>query len=471
VTGERVLAGVASVPGRERSLARTVASLASQVDRIAVSLNGHEEIPEFLGGYPHASVVIRDGGGGDGEKFAAVDDWDGLVVTCDDDLLYPADYVSRIEAGLDRYGPGVMVGFHGGRTLGWNGAHKAASHRSIRCLGELATDDVDVNVLGTGTLGFRPAEVPVWRDVFRTANMADVHLACHAQRFGIPMVALAHREGWLRDIQPAASESIYESNQVGDGSVRDTRAARRAALESVDWSETPRRPRVRVSVATCGRPHLLPELLRDLERQARYVDLDVAVYEDPAGCDYQAARAIVEANGWSWHRFDQRLGRENHARLVACELGDCATSGADWFVFLPDDVRLVRHAIPRALDTWAQLDEPATLTLWRLRDHEGLMNWTGRFPLDRGEAWEIFHVDGIYLCQRDTLELFDFGLPERLPGGPSSSGVGRAMSLRLHAAGRRMYRVQRSLATPVAGERSMMNPDASDRLYPGLVAA
>jgi hypothetical protein len=469
---ERVLAGIASVPERSASLELAVASLGPQVDRLAISLNGYDDVPAFLSGYPHALVFVRGGGnGGDAEKFAAVDDWDGIVVTCDDDLIYPADYVKRIRSGLDLYGPGVIVGFHGGKTLGWNGAHKAATHKAIRCLDDLGADDTDVNVLGTGVIGFRPSEVPLWRDVFRSPNMADVHLACHAHRFEIPMVALEHRAGWLRDVQPVGTPSIYESNRAADGSERDTRVARKAALDSIDWSEPARRPQVHVAIATCGRPHLLPILLDDLEREGRYVDLEVTVYEDPSDCDYGAALQIVDDNGWAWHRFDERLGRKRHGQLVARELADCRDSAAGWFVFLPDDVRLSRHAIPRAIETWRHLDDPATLTLWRLRDHEGSMNWTGKFPRDRGEAWEVFHVDGIYMCRQDALEVFDYTLPDKLPGGPMSSGVGRWMSLQLHNAGRRMYRVQRSLATPVLGEPSMMNPDASDRSYPGMVAA
>lgn len=468
---DQVLAGVASIPGREASLEAVMAAVAPQVDRIAVSLNGHEEIPEFLCRYPHASVIVRgDGGGGDAEKFADVDGWDGFVVTVDDDIAYPAGYVGRLLEGLVEHGIDRIVGFHGGTTAGWTGAHTAATVRQIRCLGGLAADDPDVNVLGTGALAFHAAHVPVWRSLFRSPNMADVHLACHAHRFAIPMVALAHRQGWLRDIQPGGP-SIYESNRAGDGSVRDTRAARELELAAIDWTAPPARPRMRVSVATCARPHLLPRLLDDLEREGRYVDLEVAVYEDPSDSDYAVARAQVERNGWTWHRFDRRLGKTDHGQLVTAEFVGCRGSGADWFAFLPDDVRLVRHALPRAIDVWRQLDEPSALTLWRLSDHEGRMNWTGRFPLDRGAAFEVFHLDGIYLCRRELLEVFSYELPARLPAGPMSSGVGRAMSLRLHGAGHRMYRVPRSLAVPVVGEPSVMNADATDRLQPGMVAA
>lgn len=463
----RTLVGIASIPERAASLERTVASLATQADEIHVSLNDYRRAPAFLGDYPNVTFSVRPAGfnGGDAEKFAAVDDWDGVVVTCDDDLLYPPDYVETLLAGLARY-PGSMVGFHGGKTLGWNGSSTAASHKRIRCLGTLDMDDTDVNVLGTGALAYDATRVPVWRDLFRHANMADVHLACHARTLGIPMVALKHQEGWIQNLQDGPG--IYESNKTGDGSTRDTRERRRSELEQFDWTTPPSRPRVRVSVATCERAHLLPGLLDDLEREAQWVDMNVAVYEDRSGADYGESRERVDGNGWEWHRFTRRLGKHQHWRLVSEEFKGCRHSPADWFVFLPDDIRLVRHALPRAIDTWQRLQEPTTLTLWRLRDHEGQTNWTGKLPVQHENAWEVFHVDGIHLCRRPLLEFFDYQLPALTAKRATSSGVGRAMSLRLHAARKRMYRVDASLAVPVPDEPSVMNPEAGDRAYAGV---
>lgn len=467
------MAGIASVPERVGSLEQTVRSLAPQVDRVFVSLNGYTSWPEFIDELTNVRAVVRDENGGDAEKFAEVDDWPGIVLTCDDDLLYPPDYADVLVAGLERHGLDTLVGFHGGTTAGWNGSHTAASVKRIRCLGDLAADDPDVNVLGTGALAFHADHVPIWRDLFWHPNMADVHLACHAHAFGLRMVALAHRAGWIQNILSAGQTGIYEANKAGDGSARDTRAARKAELDRVDWLAAPVRPRVRVSIATCERPELLDDLLTDLEIVMRRLDIHVAVYEDPSDADYRAPRARVERNGWSWHRFDERLGKARHHELVTREMADCEASDAEWFVFLPDDVRLIRHAIPRAITTWSRLADPSTLTLWRLKDHEGQPNWTGLLPEQRDHAFEVFHVDGIYLCRRETLEFLGYRcppLPRRYrPGRATSSGVGRSMSLTLHDAGRRMYRVAKSLAIPVQGAPSVMNPNVRDRRYPGVV--
>lgn len=459
MTDVSVMVGIASIPERVGSLEQTVASLAPQADRIAVSLNGYPRVPAFLNAYRNVDATLRrDPNGGDAEKFAAVDDWPGIVATCDDDLLYPPDYIAALVGGFGRHGDDKIVGFHGGKTYGWNGSALAATHKQIRCLGALAADDTDVNVLGTGAMAFQPRHVPLWRDVFRTPNMADVHLACHARALGIPLVALAHGAGWLKDICPPSGRRIYESNKRRDRSPCDTTELRELEMGRHDWRRIATRPRVRVSIATCERPRLLMQLLADLDHAAG-VEIEVAVYEDRSHADYTAARAICRKRGWSWHRFPTRLERRGHWQLVDQELRDAKASDARWFLFLPDDVRLMRHAIPRAIDTWLRLDDPATLTLWRLKALEGLTNWTGKQAVQHQHATEIFHVDGLYLCQRDTLETLGFSCPRPPTSKRSlSSGVGRGISLALDHAGKRMYRVDRSLVSNNDGGRSVMNP-------------
>lgn len=456
MTRPPVMVGIASIPERELSLRQVIAALAPQVDTMVVALNDYAEMPSWS--VPSNVVLTRrfDGNLGDAEKFSAIEGWDGVVLTCDDDIGYPADYVEKIIAGLERW-PGRAVSFHGGVTLGWNGAATAASHRRVRCLGSLDEDDPDVNVLGTGTLAWDNRAVPVWPAVFRHANCADVQFACHARRFGIGLACLRHRAGWLRDIGPPSGRRIYESNRAADGTACDTTAVRRALVEQHNWLEPPRRPLVRVSIATCARPGLLMELLRDIDRQ--HVDLEVAVYEDPTLEHYREARRFCHGRGWQWHTFSHRMGRERFWRIVDRQLRDCHDSDADYFAFLPDDIRLVPHALPKAIDLWHRLDQPATLTLWRMKGWEGQSSWTGRRPVDRGAAWESYHVDGNFLCQRPTLQALEFKCvgPRRLNG--SSSGVGKSLSIRLHHKRLRMYRVPSSLTTMNDGGVSIMNPD------------
>lgn len=462
----RVLVGIATIPERHRSMVKVLDSLSRQADEIVLSLNGYKEIPPSIRKYTNVVPLLqRSGGNGDAEKFAAVDDWEGYVLTCDDDILYPRDYVRTLVAGIERYERKAIVGFHGGTTLGWNGSAVAASHKRIQCLGELPADDPEVNVLGTGVLGWHTDRIPVWRDIFRYANMADVQMCCHARLFGIPFVALAHKRGWLKDICPslAVSPRIHYSNKHKDGSIRDTHDLRAQEIRRFDWlTPPPPRPTVRVSITTCKRPHKLMELLIDLEREARWVDLEVMVFEDPSPkFDYTPVKAFAREQGWLWYRHHTHLGRMGYWQLVNHQMRACQKSRAEWFLFLPDDVRLVRHAIPRAITTWQFIDNPTTLTLWRLQSLENKSNWTGVKPVNYGDVSEVFHVDGLYLCKREMLTTIGFrcATTSSTSRTQTSSGVGSWMSRVLHKEGKRMYRVEKSLVISNDDGISIMNPD------------
>ncbi len=465
---DKILVGVASIPERVGSLEEMLTVLAPQADKVAVSLNDYEHVPAFLSRFSNVEATIRTVNNGDAKKFAAVADWDGIVLTCDDDILYPADYVADVCAALDRW-PGRAVSYHGGTTFGWNGSFVAASGKRIRCLADQDQDDPDVNVLGTGTLGYRTKDFPVWPEVFRTPNMADVWLALHGQQLGLKMVGGRHRAGWLKDICPPVGQGrrIYDSNRHPDGSACDTTVWRERVARSSEWIVDPPRPKMHVSVATCRRPELLLELLGDLERESQWVDLTVAVFQDGPEGDYSEAREFCVQHGWPWTTFQINHGRFGHRHIVEAEFAAARGTDADWFLFMPDDVRLKRHAIPKAIVTWHRLEDPATLTLWRLQSLEGKANWTGKPPVQRDCATEIFHVDGFYLCRRPTLDLLGWHVGATQPQGRTGSGVGSKISKRLHFAGARMYRVDQSLAISNDGGVSVMNCDER-QLHPAV---
>ena len=107
-----IVASLASIPERAGALDQTVRSLAPHVDRLQVSLNDYKDIPRFLARYPHLEPTLRAGANrGDGEKFAAIDDAEGYVLVCDDDLIAAGAYKAARALGLDVPGDLSITGF------------------------------------------------------------------------------------------------------------------------------------------------------------------------------------------------------------------------------------------------------------------------------------------------------------------------------------------------------------------------
>lgn len=450
-----IVAGIASIPSRERALERTVESLLPQVDRIVVALNGYAQLPQFLV-RPEIGVITSPDRG-DAGKYETVERCDGYYLSCDDDLIYPPDYAARLITAIEERDRRAVCGFHGGiYTPPYQ--DPLADRRTLRCLGTVERDQT-VDLLGTGALGFHTDTLPVWPGLFRHPNMADVWFAVHARRMGVELVCLAHQEGWLEDINPGGPQ-IYRSVRHRDGSGRDSRAQQEQQIRRVRWNEPTRRPRFAVAVATCERPGPLLDVLDDLQQQR--VDLVVCVFED-CSAGYEHARAACEAIGWSWWRSPERLGKPRHWELVNAELHWMKRLGVDWFVFLPDDVRLQPNALAKAIELWEQLEDPTALSLAHIAAMSG-SSWTRAEPRRHNdEAVEVGWIDGLFICHRELLDKIGHRVRpvrgRRWEKRPDlSSGVGGQLSQRLVDQGARLYRVERSLIG-FADVASVMNPE------------
>jgi hypothetical protein len=183
---------IASIPERELMLKKTILSLASQVDRIYVSLNNYDYIPKFLKPY---NAILTDNSKGDSERYRFVDDIKGYIFTVDDDLMYPANYINTLIKGVDKYR--CVCSLHG----------RSYPNRPIRgfqkdfngypCLGDVMQDTL-VDVGGTGVMGWHSYYLKVRYENFGAANMADIWFAKLCYEQNIKIVCLAHRQGYLK---------------------------------------------------------------------------------------------------------------------------------------------------------------------------------------------------------------------------------------------------------------------------------
>lgn len=234
---KRAMVSIASVPGRESSLRAVVSSLFHQVDRINIYLNGYPEVPEYL---DHPKLLVARsqeyGDVGDAGKFFWLGSGADYYLTCDDDILYPPDYVARTIHSIERYGRKAIIGWHGSilndpfvdyydtRTI-------LSFYRECKC-------DVPVHILGTGTAGFHSSTLELAFSDFPVPNMADVWLAVKGQQARVPFIVCAHPAGELRAIeQSEADEAIWKACVRNTGSRRDTRKMQnQLVLANWPWS-------------------------------------------------------------------------------------------------------------------------------------------------------------------------------------------------------------------------------------------
>lgn len=222
--GKKLFGGVATIRRRMESLRVTVSTVLPQLDRIVVYQNDYDETPDFLR-HPKIEVIsgLRTGVDmGDAGKFWAVDRCGPCIYfSLDDDLVYPADYVTKTLRCLRKHGGQVIVTSHGRNLRPDATSYYRDAAEYYPAIRQVAGEHC-VQFGGTGVMAFDPAVVGVAFSDFKAANMADIWMGLHARRRGIPLVVFPHEAGWIRmtNLVPHA-ETIWATSQR-DHSVQDS---------------------------------------------------------------------------------------------------------------------------------------------------------------------------------------------------------------------------------------------------------
>ena len=192
-----IIAQIASIPERSQMLKQTVMSLYPQVDELNVMLNNYKNYTPYWLSKDKINVYHFDNSKGDGVKFYGIEDKDGYVFTCDDDIIYPTDYVHAMTMKLAEYNNRVILTNHG-RVMNEKPVRSSYMDRkaSYHCM-KTVTEEIQLDIGGTGVMAF-------YTDYFRPdynsilfPNMADIWIAKFAKEQGCKILMNPHEEGWL----------------------------------------------------------------------------------------------------------------------------------------------------------------------------------------------------------------------------------------------------------------------------------
>lgn len=198
----KVVVGMATFKGRERCVEEAIDSLSSQVDEIL--LYDNEVNPDLT----------------DNGKFYGLNliEEPCYYFSCDDDLIYPADYVETMIEAIER--TKTIVTHHGRILLGQNRSYYTG-HRVFHCL-QYNASQCRLDVAGTGVSAWRtdyfnPVELAFKED----KKMSDLTFSLEASKQGKQITLIRHRGDWIRhseklDISKtiAVTESKNQHRQI-----------------------------------------------------------------------------------------------------------------------------------------------------------------------------------------------------------------------------------------------------------------
>jgi len=213
-----ILVKIASIPSRVRQLESTIGKLLGLVDRVEVYLNKYLAVPQFLN-QPKIQVFTSQeyGDRGDIGKFFQIEQAAGYVLTIDDDLIYPDNYIQTMVNKIDFYNRRAFVCVHANILPQFALSSYYQDKVGLHFEGVLE-EDKRVDIAGTGTLGFHTDVIKLTSDIFLKSNMTDIWLGVYAKNKDIPIICIERAAGWLSQARGEAFErSIYNLCVNNDG--------------------------------------------------------------------------------------------------------------------------------------------------------------------------------------------------------------------------------------------------------------
>lgn len=200
---------IASIPDREKLLQKTIASLIDQVDQVNIMLNNYLYTPNFC---YHAKIKVYhlDNSKGDAAKFYGLKNISGYIFTCDDDLLYPKDYVKTMIFKLEEWKNEVILTNHG-RIMNEKPVRNSYTDRkqAFHCLKDVFSE-VILHIGGTGVMAWHSEAFFPDIDAIDQKNMGDIWVAKFAHEQGVKIVLNSHIEGWIQYLHP--SHTIWDEH-------------------------------------------------------------------------------------------------------------------------------------------------------------------------------------------------------------------------------------------------------------------
>ncbi len=199
---------IATFSQRKDQIKATAQSLSHQADLINIVFNDYLKVPDWILEFPNIQGLLPERNIKDEGKFMVETQADDMVMLCDDDIIYPPDYVSTMISEWQKYASAeAIVGVHGIIYPDFfDGRPESRQVFEFRFkLGSPRT----VSQLGTGTVVCKGYQMPDYEWMEGAAGYVDVRFARHALSKGYPLICIEREDQWLQ--QQDTQENLYQS--------------------------------------------------------------------------------------------------------------------------------------------------------------------------------------------------------------------------------------------------------------------
>lgn len=204
-TKRKVVISMASFPARKNGMLKVISQLLKQCDRLCIWLNDYKEVPSELKSYPSNKLEVMLAKENsclkeNGRYLMANKYPDAYLLTVDDDLNYPPNYVQKMVEQIDRYGQKCIMAFHGTQF--------DASMKEIWFpFSHTVPMNVQVHRVGGGVMGFVPSQINFKCPSIEQLKSwdGDASISVWATNNGIKKYVIAHSNIYITEQVDAIS--------------------------------------------------------------------------------------------------------------------------------------------------------------------------------------------------------------------------------------------------------------------------
>ena len=223
-----ITAQLATIPERLPILPKVIDSLLPQVDILNVMLNNYtpDQVTQLMNisnahrwerfdDYDHIKLRfwVRNNQKTDGEKYYQIELAEpGYIFICDDDILYPYNYVDYMVRKIEQYERKAVISLHG-RV--WNELPITSFYRDrsdinpwddtyipnrmYRCLEDVEGDH-RVHCCGDGVSAWHTDTLKMTYEDIEEPDMSQLWLALKCNKLDIPQIVVEHKEGFIENL-------------------------------------------------------------------------------------------------------------------------------------------------------------------------------------------------------------------------------------------------------------------------------
>lgn len=204
---DRIYVLMATIPEREAVLEKVLKPLYDKVDEIRIVFNNYQKIPDWIFTYKKIKPLLNTP-----DKYTSnavwllIKDIEGYVFTCDDDILYPDNYVEHLVQKMKEYNNETVLTLYG----------EIAKRPFIDyCPGRYAIGffraeekDTPVDITGVGCSVFHTSMIKPSIEDFPDMYSRDIWFSIFVHKRKMPIIRIKSEERWVNFCKTEGSPEI-----------------------------------------------------------------------------------------------------------------------------------------------------------------------------------------------------------------------------------------------------------------------